>query len=323
MSADQTSNPDQDLADGLATLTDEERAALNETVDELKRDDRDLGEDDADEGDDTADDDATPEVAEAKPAAAPAVPQEQVADATAAEADDAEPDPDERKPRAPVFEATLPADFEERKAALQAREDEAEQKYEDGEIDRATLRATLREVAGEREALIRIQTKVELAQDIAEQEAKNELKAAVGAVMKLGTEAGIDYNNEAQWAELKAFVVAVETRHPTKSVDWIMREAHRRVLLANDITPPKAGSTPPPPPPPKTDAKADAISRRKADVSKAQPTLAGVPGSEGPGDVSGSEFSDLDALEGPAFEAALERLRKSNPAAYEKYMAET
>lgn len=319
MSADQTSNPEQDLADGLATLTDEERAALNEVVDDLKRDDSDLGdEDEGDEGDAPADDqdDAAPAAA-AKPAADDAPAADAAADA--ADVTD-EPDPDERKPRVPAYEATLPEDFEARKTALQAREDEAEQKYEDGEIDRATLRATLREVATEREALVRIQTRVELAQDMAEQESRRELTAAVDTVMKLGKEAGVDYNNEAQWAELKAFVTVVEARNPNKTVDWIMREAHRRVLVANDITPPKASNEPPPK---KTDPKADALARRKPDVSKAQPTLAQVPGGEGPGDVSGSEFSDLDALEGPQFEAALERLRKSNPAAYEKYMAET
>ena len=61
MSADQSTNPDQDLADGLATLTDEERAALNEEVDELKRDDSELGDDDeGDEAGDSADEAPAP-----------------------------------------------------------------------------------------------------------------------------------------------------------------------------------------------------------------------------------------------------------------------
>jgi hypothetical protein len=331
MSADQTSNPSQDLADGLATLTDEERAALTEDVDDLKRDDSAIedGDDDDGEADDAPADEAEPDDLPADKPAKPAVQDEAAdeaaepgADPAAAQADDT-PDPDARKVRVPAFEAQLPADFEERKTALQTREDEAEQKYEDGEIDRATLRATLREVAAERETLVRIQTKVELAQEMAQQEEGRELRSAVNKVMEQGKADGIDYNKDEHWDELKAFVTVVEARNPTKSVDWVMREAHRRVLLANDIEPAAGSKTnaPAPKPAAKADAKAEALARRKPDASKAQPTLAQVPGGDGPGDV-GSEFADIDALDGDKYEAALERLRKSNPAAYEKYMAE-
>jgi hypothetical protein len=320
MSADPSSNPSQDLADGLATLTDEERAALEEDVDDLKRDDSDLGEDDDDEQDDASAEDDTPPVegkaAKVDPVADDPAPAAQAEPATQVED---EPDPDAKPVRTPLFKAELPADFEARKQALQTREEEAEQKYDDGEIDRATLRATLREVAAERDELTRIQVKAEIANELVQQEAATELQTAVNAVMKLGEAAGVDYKDDARWNELKAFVNVVEARHPGKSAAWVLQEAHKKVLVANDIAPTKTNSEVPKP---KVDPKADALAKRKVDAGKVQPNLSQVPGGDGPGDV-GSEFADIDALDGERYEAALERLRKSNPVAYEKYMAES
>ena len=64
------------------------------------------------------------------------------------------------------------------------------------------------------------------------------------------------------------------------------------------------------------DPVADAKAKRKPPVDAAPTTLAQVPGSDGPGDVS-DEFSDVLALDGLEFEEAIARM---SPAQREKFL---
>jgi hypothetical protein len=57
---------------------------------------------------------------------------------------------------------------------------------------------------------------------------------------------------------------------------------------------------------------------RKPPLDAVPKTLAQVPGSDGPGDVDGNEFSDVDRLTGDAMEAAI---AKMSAAQRDRYMA--
>jgi len=63
---------------------------------------------------------------------------------------------------------------------------------------------------------------------------------------------------------------------------------------------------------------ADVKASRKSPIDAAPKTLAQVPGGNGPGDVDGNEFSDVDRLTGDAQEAAI---AKMTPAQRERYMS--
>ena len=69
-------------------------------------------------------------------------------------------------------------------------------------------------------------------------------------------------------------------------------------------------------PVPKRETIQEAIAKRKPPVDAAPKTLAQVPGSDGPGDV-GSEFADIEALDGMEYEDAIARM---SPAQREKFL---
>lgn len=250
--------------------------------------------------------------AQAAPAEAPAA---APAPAAAAVEQDMEPAP------APVYVAALPDDFDARKQAADAKESDAWARFEEGKIDRAALQVELNQVSAERSQLSALQTKAEISREMSQQSAQRNLEVAVNtlfAAARKPENGGIDYAKDLQKAtDLDGFVRALgnDPANEGKPLSWFMNEGHKRVMALYGIS-----TTPAPAPANATAAASPAqaaapaaapatapATARKADTSGLPPSLANVPGSEGPGDVGG-EFSDIDKLEGLALEDAIRRM---------------
>lgn len=295
---------DSDTVDTLDTLTPEERSAIegDEYGDEdreiIKKIAGDASDDDADEDedDDDGDDD---DVGDAgyQPQEGKAV--EPPADEPAQAA----------QPVVPRYEAQLPQDYDQQIAALKARDAELRQRFKDGDIDIDERDAGLAELAEQRERLLVLRAKAEISQEMAQQTAAQQWQATINAfVAKAARDDGVDYRKDAalanDWDQFVR-VLAAKPEHADKSMEWFLAEAHKRVMALYGLAKPA----------PK-DPLADAKAKRKPPVDAAPTTLAQVPGSDGPGDVS-NEFSDVLALDGLEFEEAIARM---SPAQREKFL---
>lgn len=323
----------------LALLTDEERAAIEDTPSEaelalLKAV---AGDDEGDE-DEEGDDEGAAEAA--APAAAPAAPAEPPAAAPAAAspaaaapapAEDADaaaaaPAPAESAaapaeaptaPPPPAYKAALPDDFEQRKTANDGKEADAWAKFKKGEIDNEALQAELAAVNTERAALTKLETKAEISKEMTQQTAEQAWNSAVVTLFdsaKAPERGGIDYTKDtAKSADLDTFVRALanDPKNADRSMQWFLDEGHKRVLALHGITP--RGAAPAPQAAPAAPAQAPAA--RKPNTAALPPSLAQVPGSDGPGDVGG-EFVDIDKLTGLELEDAIKRM---TPAQKERY----
>ena len=296
-------------ADALATLTPEEREAIDSSehseadLEALKKiaGDADDASDDDDGDQDDADDDGDDEAApiEGKPAAAPA-------EAASEDADD-EPAPQ----AVPRYEAQLPSDYDDQIKALKDRDAELRQKFKDGEIDIDERDAGLAELTEQREQLLVLRAKAEISQEMTQQSAAQQWQNTVNKALTdfaKPEHGGIDYRKDTAKAEdLDTFVkmLANKQENSDKPMEWFLQEAHKRVQALHGVAPV-----------PKRETVADAMAKRKPPVDAAPKTLAQVPGSDGPGDV-GSEFADIEALEGMEYEDAIARM---SPAQREKFL---
>lgn len=283
------------IEDGAAE--DAERATLSRLAAQASEDDD--GVDDDQEGAPTA-------------AAEPA-------EATAPTATDSEPTaakPATEPKEAPYLYA-LPDDFKDRKEALEAEEGDLARRFDDGDLDSKQYAVALRDLGARQSELSRMELKAELSQEMREQReqaaqeaAKTQWEDAVQRTVASSAKpenGGIDYKTDAgKAADLDMFVrrLGADDKNADRDMDWYLSEAHKRVLALHGMAAAAGKPAAPVQPPRKPPA---------APVS-----LAHVPGSEGPGDV-GSEFSDLDALDGDDLEDALNNLRRTNPARYEKF----
>ena len=299
-------------ADALATLTPEEREAIEGSehseadLEALKKiagdadeqSDADDGDDD-DDSDDDGDDDAPPAEVE-KPAPAEADP--------AAEAPAQQPEA-----AAPRYEAKLPSDYDDQIKSLKERDAELRQKFKDGEIDIDERDAGLAEIQEQRESLLVQRASAETFQRMAEQDrARAEQQAVLRFVEHVKKTDGIDYlaADKDKVALFDRYFVDLrdDPKNIGKSHDWLLAESHKRVkayYMVSDVTPSAKQNT-----------VQDALAKRKPPVDAAPKTLAQVPGSDGPGDV-GSEFADIEALEGMEYEDAIARM---SPAQREKFL---
>ncbi len=297
-------------AHSLSLLTDEERAAINDTPseDEIASLKAVAGAPEDDGEDEVAAAEPAVEAAPAAPAAPAAAAQAEAAPAATPEVT-AEPAP---QAVAPTYRAELPADFEARKQAVDTKEGDAWAKFEAGEIDRDELQTQLRAVTSEREDLVLLRAKAEVSKDMTNQTAQQSWASAVNAFMATTAKGeGIDYRKDpVRAADLDTFVKALanEPRHDDKPMDWFLKEAHKLVNALHG-TPTAAVVKDP-----KT-AVAEAVAARTPSAAAAAKTLATVPGGGGPGDV-GSEFANLDALSGDAYEDALAKLSPADRARY-------
>lgn len=308
-------------ADTLAQLTEEERAAIDDTPSEAELEllKAVAGDDDDDEGDDdNTGADAAAAAAAAAPAAAPAPAPAANAPAAAPAAEPAAAPAPAAQPApapapTPTYKAELPADFDARKQAAADKESEAWRRFREGEIEQTDLQSELAAVSEERAALQALQTKAEISREMSAQTAEQQWQNAVTSFMD-GVKSTVDYTTDTKRAaDLDLFVrsLANDPANASQPMSWFLEEGHKRVLALHGLSAAPAPS----PAPAQAPAAAPAPAVRKPDTSGLPPTLANVPGSDGPGDVSG-EFTDIDKLSGFELEDAIRRM---TPAQRERY----
>lgn len=289
----------------LATMTDEERAAITEepTADELAAVEAvNTG---ADEGPDDDEDDAPEEQPKADDSA-PAV------DAAAADpAPATEPEPKAFQPR---YQAQLPENYAEQESGLKEQAEALAAKFKSGELDFDEYRAQAAELSKSEQSLVEARIKASISQEMTAQTAEQEWQFTVNRFMRATAKAeNIDYTKDAEkQGDLDLFVksLARDPKNSDKDPEWFLTEAHKRVKALHGIGQPAPAATPTPR---AVDPKA-----RKSPLDAAPKTLAQVPGGDGPGDVDGNEFADVDRLKGDAYEAAI---AKMSPSTRERYLA--
>lgn len=288
----------------LATLTPEEREAFeaseydDQEVETIKKIAGEASDDDDADNEDDEDEDAEPVEGKAEPKSDEAEPPKAPAEEPAA-----------AQPVVPRYEAQLPQDYDDQIAALKARDAELRQRFKDGDIDIDERDAGLAELAEQHERLLVLRAKAEISREMAEQTAQQQWQATINAfVAKAARDDGVDYRKDAtlanDWDQFVR-VLAANPAHADKSMEWFLAEAHKRVMALHGLAKPAS-----------QDPVADAKAKRKPPVDAAPTTLAQVPGSDGPGDVS-SEFADIEALDGWELEDAI---AKMSPTQRERFL---
>jgi len=219
-------------ADALATLTDEERAAI-------QSDDEDAdaapaaaaavadspgadaeGDDGDDDGDDVGDQGSEAAVA---PDPAPA------AAAAAAASTTATPT---------GYQAALPADYDDKVKAVADREAELKRAFRAGELEFDEFETRCDELQREREGLTIARAKAEIASEMQTQGAERQWR---GAVDKFLTQVSddLDYRRDpGAMRDLDTLVkdLAARPENAQRSMSWFLQEANRRVLAMHDDT---------------------------------------------------------------------------------------
>jgi hypothetical protein len=288
-----TQETNLELEAALANLSPEEREALNEsalTEEEIEALKTVAGdEDDGDDEDEDEDEDDDPGAAAEK-----------------AEPEPASVEGDTFRPR---YQATLPEDFAAQKQAVDDREAELIAQFKAGEIDAEAFVAESLLVVNKRQSLDVLRTKEEIAKEMAEQSAVQEWQWSVNSfINKVKRDEGIDYGVDAAKAQdFDNFVkvLAASPENADKSHNWFLSEAHKRTKVLHGISE-KAAETPTPKTAPS----------RKPPTDSLPATLAHVPGGDGPGDVSGDGYENIDKLEGLEYERALASMPKAQREQY-------
>lgn len=292
-----------------STLSDEELAAIN--GDDLSDEDRDLLQSVAGDGDDGDDDDEDDD----EPADEVATDDDQDGDAdpetiAAANADSAaaQPPASERQPAASYQAAVLPADFQEQISATHTAQSDLLQRFQEGDLEVSEYVAELSKITEQRDALVAARIKAEISHEMEEQASAREWQQAVHRFLdRVAKSEQVDYRTDAARArDLDTFVkvLANDPENAQQSSEWFLQEAHKLVNARRGGTVTATKDDPRPRPAP-----------RKPDLKAVPKTLAHVPGSDGPGDVS-DEFGNVDALDGLDLESAIARM---TPAQREKY----
>lgn len=297
---------DTDREAAIALLSDEERAAIAE--DELSADEGTPG----DEGEDGDDDDAA---ADEGTVAAEETPEETPAEAAEEKPAEAKEEEEVFRPR---YHIDVPEDLSDQLKAADDAEQDLVAKFKAGEIEADELLAEQRQIAAKRDGLLDVKRKAETFELLNRQDAEQEWAFEVRSFMRGVKKAeGIDYgaNPELQ-SDFDAFVrlVAQKPENKDKGYDFFLEQAHDRVKALH-----KLGGKPEPKA--VVDDKAAvkaAVDKRKPNAAAAPKTLATVPGGEGPGDIAGDEYEDIDKLDGLAYETAL---AKMTPEQRERYLS--
>ena len=292
-----------------STLSDEELSAIN--GDDLSDEERDLLQSvagDGDDGDDDDEDDDEPsdEVGDDDDQDGDADP-ETIAAANADSAA-AQPPASERQPAASYQAAVLPADFQEQISATHTAQSDLLQRFQEGDLEVSEYVAELSKITEQRDALMAAKIKAEISNEMEEQASAREWQQAVHRFLdRVAKSEQVDYRTDAARArDLDTFVkvLANDPENAQQSSEWFLQEAHKLVNARRGGTVTATKDDPRPRPAP-----------RKPDLKAVPKTLAHVPGSDGPGDVS-DEFGNVDALDGLDLESAIARM---TPAQREKY----
>lgn len=295
----------------LSTMTDEERAAITEepTPEEVAAIEAvNTG---ADEGPDDDEDDA-PEVetAATDKANEPAPATEAKADPGSVVEPDAQPEnTNYQENKLPQYSVESKTDTDNAIKVCDEAIAQLQKQFTDGEIDFQELSAAQVQVYQKRtELLISAATENSL-RIINEQNQIAENKRFVDRFIASVSADGIDYNLEKNIKLFNTVEEQVREENPTKDKAWIWAEAHKIVAAARGIQLTKPNDVV---------SKPDVKTSRKSPLDAAPKTLAQVPGGDGPGDVDGNEFADIDRLKGDAYEAAI---AKMSPSTRERYLA--
>lgn len=224
----------------------------------------------------------------------------------------------------PIFaRVELPADYDEQVKSLSEQKKALREQLKLGDIDIDEYESKIDLIDEKKAELSQIKLKHDLSQEAEQNFYQNQWQKTVNGFMRTEAKQGvIDYNkDDEKRKDLDTFVriLGADERNSNRSMDWFLKEAHKRVLALHGIqgnvqTPGKASQFQ------KQDAISKAKEARKSPVAAAPANLSQVPGSDGPGDVDG-EFADLDALEGTELEDALNELARKNPSAFNRYKA--
>lgn len=320
MSAKEQEGYDRNAA--LDTLSPEERAAIED--DGLDEEERDAlqniaGEDDGDgsgDGENDADDDEGEDEDEGQDdadgsdeSADAGEGEDDADDQSAAQASDDEEDDIDA---APVYAASLPEDFEDRVKALNARTDEIAEKFKAGDISADEFISESNKISAERAELDGVRTEARIAARMNEQNAAHQWRRAVKGFMKeVKASEGIDYAGKPLLngaLDIKVKELAAAQENADKPASWFLKEAHRQVKEELGLGAAKKGEG---------GGQKKGEKARKPPTAALPKTLAQVPGGDGPGDVGGDEFAELDRLTGEAYEMALAKL---SPAQRQRYL---
>jgi hypothetical protein len=278
----------------LDTLTDEERAAIEdkdyspEELAAMKGSEGADGEADESDGDD-------------KETPAEKTAEDDVADESKTEEPGPVADVPEFKPQ---YKVDLPDDYEAKVTELKEEKRALAAKFKDGDIEFEDYTSQMEALDDRRDELNDLRVRASVAQDMntqtAEQQWQHTVRQFTSAVAR---DEKIDYAKDAEkQADLDLFVksLAANEKNADKSMEWFLSEAHKRVKALHGI----GGKSDPAP---SADPKPSAKPSRKPPVEHLPGTLAQVPGGDGPGDLAG-EFADLDRLEGLEYEQAIARM---------------
>lgn len=293
--ADQEQEIDREAA--LATLTPEERAAIEE---EMSPEERAAMEELADDGDgEGGDEDEIKAENEGKSAGSDA---ESKSVATVEEPVE---NPVEKQFR-PAYKADLPDGFDAQLAQLQEFDAALTAKFRAGECDVDEFLVEQKAIADARATAERLRTKAEISSEMAAQSTAQEWEHAVEQFIAHAKRIeGVDYHDKKLMKDLDLFVrnIANDPENAGRGFDFFLEEGHKRVKALHSI----GGSQPQAKAPEEKPAKP---AQRKPPVDKLPASLANVPGGDGPGDVA-DEFSDIDKLSGMEYERALAGMSKS------------
>lgn len=138
----------------------------------------------------------------------------------------------------PVYEAAVPADLDQRTAALADAEAELKRAFRSGELEFDDFEERRAQLLREREGLTIARAKAEIATEMQAQGAERQWRSTVDKFLTQVTD-DIDYRRDpGAMRDLDALVkdLAGRPENAQRSMSWFLQEAHRRVLAMHDDT---------------------------------------------------------------------------------------
>jgi len=234
-----------------------------------------------------------------------------------------EADDDDPEPQFPRYTAPPVEKYDEKIAALDARQAEAEAKFKAGDLELDALRAEDRKIEGERRTLQEAKLKHDISVEQTNQSDAQKWQYDIARFMREAKKSdGIDYSgnrtlNAALDQTVKDLANAKDKDgkliNDEKSGRWFLREAHKQVMKDIGRKPAAAADDAAETPAQK---KAAAAAARKTDPKKLPQTLAKVPAADSAGDGDDPEFGHLEGLDGLDLEDAVARM---TPAQQDKW----
>lgn len=230
--------------------------------------------------------------------------------------DGADPEPDEEveadveREARPILNAQLPDDYESKMAAIQTGKDELIEQFDNGDITAKELQTKLDELNRSERELEAMRIKVEIANEMREQQRQQQWQDEIAAFVKV-THNGIYTRSELAWDALDKAVriTASDPANQKLSGPELLALAHKRVAAELGWEEQK----------PKAEAKAEPEAKKPAKPKvEIPPTLAKMPAAE-MSDTSGNRFAALDRLmerDPIAYEEAVGKLSKADMDAY-------